>query len=169
MIVKKAWLPAKGTYSVGPSTNPFDPTLGDLSHNPLAPCNLDLQYEAMEEKGSSYHELMKNSSLLQDFLHVASLANLAHVHEGRDGWTARGDPTEIAIQVFASRFNLNRDRLIKGLGWTHVAEFPFDSTIKRMSVIFTRKDEDQKMTVFTKGAVERVVEACKPAQVSMKA
>ena len=160
MIAKQAWIPAKGTYLVGSSPDPFDPTIGDLSHSPLAPCEMKLQSEVTKEKRASYKELMKSNYLLQDFLHVASLANLAHVHKGRDGWTTRGDPTEIAIQVFASRFNLNRDRLTKRLRWTQVAEFPFDSTIKKMSVIFKRKEEETKMAVFVKGAVERIVDSC---------
>lgn len=73
---------------------------------------------------------------LRDFLNVACLANLAAVKQKDDGvWEAHGDPTEIAIQVFAARFGLIRNTLVKGdsAEWTDLVELPFD--VKRMSVI----------------------------------
>jgi magnesium-transporting ATPase (P-type) len=42
--------------------------------------------------------------------------------------------------------------------WTEKSEFPFDSAIKRMSVIF--QHEEKGSWVFLKGAVERVLEVC---------
>lgn len=108
----------------------------------------------------SYKELLENNAALRNYLEVASLANLAHVHESADGWKARGDPTEIAIQVFVSRFNCNRERLTQEESWSQVAEFPFDSDVKKMSVIFENKATQKKM-IFTKGAVERIVDSCK--------
>lgn len=108
----------------------------------------------------SYEELLRDNAALQGYLNVASLANLAHVHESGDGWKARGDPTEIAIQVFVSRFNCNRERLTQEKSWRQVAEFPFDSDVKKMSVIFENNATQKKM-IFTKGAVERIVDSCK--------
>lgn len=161
MVAKRAWIPSKGTYSVGTSSDPYDPTVGDLSHNECAPNEIEVKTETMEQDGSgtSYEDLLKGNPQLQDYFTVASLANLAHVHETGEGWKARGDPTEIAIQVFASRFNWNRERLTKEESWRHVAEFPFDSEVKKMSVIFENKSLDKRM-VFTKGAVERVIASC---------
>jgi Na+-exporting ATPase len=65
------------------------------------------------------------------------------------------------MQVFASRFNWNRMRLSGGENprWHEVAEFPFDSDVKKMSVIF-KDSKSQKQWVFTKGAVERVLTSC---------
>lgn len=102
---------------------------------------------------------------LEDFLDVASMANLSHVYKSEEGeWNARGEPTEIAIHVFASRFNWNRDRWIKkgdGTVWHQKAEFPFDSTVKKMSVIFNKiTPEEDRTMVFTKGAVERIADSC---------
>lgn len=161
MVAKRAWIPAKGTYSVGTSNDPFDPTAGAVSFDPSPPTEIEGKSDNIEEEGSttSYEELMKDNSLLEHYLNVASLANLAHVHQSGDGWTARGDPTEIAIQVFASRFNWNRERLTRGKCWVQIAEFPFDSDVKKMSVIFSRTDAESR-TVFTKGAVERVIGSC---------
>lgn len=160
MVVKRAWIPSKGVYSVGALTDPFDPTIGTLSYDPKPPTRTRRETGSAEDlPGSSSDDLLRDNLSLEDFLNVASLANLAHVHKTKEGWKARGDPTEIAIQVFASRFNWNRDRLIKEESWKSIAEFPFDSDIKKMSVIFEHRSTG-KVMVFTKGAVERVVDAC---------
>lgn len=159
MVTKKVWIPAKGTYSVGPSDNPFNPEMGDLSHTHHAPREQN-EGEDSDENIATYTDLLQDNTDLEDFLNVASLANLAHVHKSEGGWKVRGDPTEIAIQVFASRFDWNRGRLTGGdhPEWTQVAEFPFDSDVKKMSVIFERKG-GQSM-VFAKGAVEQVLRSC---------
>lgn len=160
MVVKKAWIPSKGVYSVSALTDPFDPTIGALSHDSRPPSRMRHETEnAGESSESSYNEHLTGNPSLEGYLNVASLANLAHVHKTKEGWKARGDPTEIAIQVFASRFNWNRERLTKEESWRLVAEFPFDSDVKKMSVIFEHRTTG-KVMVFTKGAVERVIDVC---------
>lgn len=161
MVAKRAWIPSKGVYSVGTSTNPIDPTKGRLSHDNVRPTEIKDENENAEKMGfaDSYEELLRDNASLKDYLNVASLANLAHVHKSEEGWKARGDPTEIAIQVFVSRFNWNRNRLTKDETWGLVKEFPFDSDVKKMSVIFEQKSANKTM-VFTKGAVERVLDSC---------
>ncbi|PQE22108.1 potassium sodium efflux P-type ATPase fungal-type protein [Rutstroemia sp. NJR-2017a BBW] len=156
MVTKKAWIPSRGTYSVGISDHPFDPTKGDLSHTRQPPS----QSGSNEGNAIPFSDLLKDNDDLECLLNVASLANLAHVHKSEDGWKARGDPTEIAMQVFASRFNWNRERWTAGdsAEWSQVAEFPFDSDVKKMSVIFQQKEKD--CMVFTKGAVERILGSC---------
>lgn len=163
MVAKKAWIPVKGTYSVGTSNEPFNPTIGDLSFEPRPPRKID--FNQPDEKGehpSSYTELLESNKHLEDYLNVASLANLAHVHKTQNGdWTARGDPTEVAIQVFASRFDWNRTKFTSGVNpaWKQIAEFPFDSDVKKMSVIFENTKTGER-DVFTKGAVERIISSC---------
>ena len=44
-------------------------------------------------------------------------------------------------------------------GWNELAEYPFDSSIKRMSVIYKTAISEYAY-IFTKGAVERVLELC---------
>lgn len=163
MVAKRAWLPSLGTYSVGASSNPLDPTEGDLSLLTDSPAKLerDVQGEPTDPQ-----ELIKENQTLEDYLNVAAMANLAYVHKSEKEWQARGEPTDIAIQVFASRFNWGRERWTKGEKpiWRQKAEYPFDSTVKKMSVIFARDGTSEKDTrrqmVFTKGAVERVLESC---------
>ncbi|KJY00439.1 potassium/sodium efflux P-type ATPase like protein [Zymoseptoria brevis] len=159
MVAKKAWIPAKGTYTIGESDQPFNPTLGDISFTKKEPRNVE---NSDEEKKSSYEELLQNNEALKDYLRAASLANLATVHQNDKGeWHARGDPTEIAIQVFASRFQWNRRASVSGdnPAMKLLVEFPFDSDVKKMSVIY-RDLQSKEMYAFTKGAVERVIASC---------
>lgn len=159
MVVKKAWVPACGTYSIGHSKEPFNPTTGDLQFVSLAPERIDPSEST--EKTANYAEQLMNNDHLEQFLLVASLANLAHVHLLENEWKARGDPTEIALQVFASRFDRNRTKLTatETGTWKEITEFPFDSEVKKMSVVFSNT-RTGATHVFTKGAVERVITSC---------
>jgi Na+-exporting ATPase len=167
MVVTGAWIPSCGSCSVETSKEPFNPTLGGLSFTTSSPAEFDA--EKPHKEHTHYEDLLSNNGkALEDFLNVASMANLAHVYQSEEGdgeWHARGEPTEIAIQVFASRFNWNRDRWTKGSKavWHQKAEFPFDSDIKMMSVIYSKISavrRDEVNEVFTKGAVERVLDVC---------
>ncbi|KAG9828481.1 Na(+)/Li(+)-exporting P-type ATPase, partial [Aureobasidium melanogenum] len=160
MMAKKAWIPAKGTYSIGETDETSNPTVGELQFSPEEPRNI----KAGEEKHDvvTYDDELKDNEHLEHFLRVAALDNLAIVQKDEDDkWTARGDPTEIAIQVFAARFGWNKSTFVSGNKpmWKEVAEFPFDSDVKKMSVIFEEAATGQKQ-VFTKGAVERVIGSC---------
>ncbi|KAI4166140.1 MAG: hypothetical protein LQ342_000026 [Letrouitia transgressa] len=99
---------------------------------------------------------------LESFLESTALCNLATVrHDQAKGeWRTVGDPTEIALQVFAHRFSHGKKTLEEQHGWTQLAEYPFDSAIKRMSVVYQSGSSDKAIFVFTKGAVERVIDLC---------
>ncbi|RAL13095.1 potassium/sodium eff [Aspergillus homomorphus CBS 101889] len=139
MIVKKAWVASRGTFTVEGASDPFNPTLG-------------------ETRTKRPNELLTDNKELKEYLDKK--------HEGDEveensGWHARGEPTEIAIQVFASRFSWDRDRLTKSedAKRSQKLEFPFDSDIKRMAVVYKNKAE-RKLVAFSKGAVERILERC---------
>ncbi|KAJ6177868.1 hypothetical protein N7519_008329 [Penicillium mononematosum] len=163
MVAKRAWIPSLGTYSVGASNEPLNPEEGELSLMAEPPIKV-----GADNLGdvASPDDLLDDNDTLKDFLNVAAMANLAHLHRtATEGWQARGEPTDIAIQVFASRFNWGLDRWTKGdkPTWHQQAEYPFDSSVKKMSVIFSKRDDNSEKTremIFTKGAVERVLEAC---------
>ncbi|KAM7197086.1 sodium transport ATPase [Rhypophila sp. PSN 637] len=173
MVARGAWVPGMGTYTVemAAGASPFDPTKGSIKFSEKVPTQINFKSAGGEDGvATSAQELLATSkgssaSRLQDFLTVASLANLATVYEKQPGeWHARGDPTEIAIQVFASRFDFNRLDVVsqdasKPGKWSEVAEFPFDSDVKRMSVVM-RNNETSENVAFTKGAVERVIGVC---------
>lgn len=164
MVARAAWVPGMGTYTVATSDDPFNPTVGSIAFDARKPTDMDLKKARGDAGRADPAQLLQDSAggHLQDFLSVAVLANLATVHEGEGGaWHARGDPTEIAIQVLAHRFARKRPDLVgdETRAWTDVAELPFDSDVKRMSVVM-RENRTGRDWVFTKGAVERVLEAC---------
>ncbi|KAI1485135.1 hypothetical protein F5X96DRAFT_683050 [Biscogniauxia mediterranea] len=162
MVVRRAWVPAMGTYTVETSSEPFNPTSGDLFFDRCTPREMSSRNKSGQRSASKASALLSDGkNILEDYLRVASLANLATVTETEGEWHARGDPTEIAIQVFASRFDWNRLKLTSGdkAQWSQIAELPFDSDVKRMSVIFKNNATDENF-VFTKGAVERVIGVC---------
>ncbi|KAI5922979.1 hypothetical protein F4810DRAFT_720625 [Camillea tinctor] len=162
MVVRRAWIPAIGTYTVETSSEPFNPTTGDLFFDRRAPHEMARRMNSEKESASKASTLLADGKeALENYLRVASLANLATVTEVDGEWQARGDPTEIAIQVFASRFDWNRLKFTSGdqAQWSQVAELPFDSDVKRMSVIFSNNETAENF-VFTKGAVERIIGVC---------
>ncbi|KAF5025405.1 hypothetical protein F66182_2507 [Fusarium sp. NRRL 66182] len=166
MVVRMAWLPGHGTYSVASTNEPYNPLVGDIDYAPFSPTELPRPGEKSNSHSVDPHDEPSSNQGLKHYLDIASLANLAVVERGsRDGgpeeWLVQGDPTEIAIQVFVSRFNWNRMSLSSGPNprWKQLAEFPFDSEVKRMSVIFRDTTSDETH-IFTKGAVERVLSSC---------
>ena len=68
----------------------------------------------------------------------------------------QGDPTEGALLLFAEKNNYSVDELIRNN--PKQEEKPFDSDRKLMTVIC--KDENKKLTSYTKGAVEELLKNC---------
>lgn len=138
MVVRAAWLPSRGTVYVGESNEPFNPTSAQLRFSSLSPTasaektdREDAAHAAKNptedhaEGGSAKDaaaEVMAPEELLKrggdpmaTLLNIASLCNVAKVfNKEGEGWTARGDPTECAIQTFAHRFSWGRERWTEG-------------------------------------------------------
>ena len=70
----------------------------------------------------------------------------------RDSQTGVGDPTEVAILMAAAERGIHRDEIERTMG--RIAEIPFDSVLKRMSI------ERADGHVYIKGAVESVLPLC---------
>ncbi|VVT48755.1 uncharacterized protein SAPINGB_P001935 [Magnusiomyces paraingens] len=160
MVGRKVWIPAVGTYQVINSTEAFNPTTGQVTFSPNTP------YEDSIEDDVHQEYPQPHPKYFTEWLNSASLANIANIHceadeSGNNVWKANGDPTEIAIQVFAHRLDWQRNKWTEGENpkFTHLAEFPFDSSIKRMSAIY-KENSTGHVYVFTKGAVERVLDCC---------
>ena len=150
MITRKAWVIKSGQIFTVDSSEATDPTTGTVV----------VATERDASETSSLSEKMAPSDLVDcdasEFIRAAALCNLATVRRDGNKWNVTGDPTEIALQVFAHRFGLGKETLKRE--WTEKSEFPFDSAIKRMSVIFEHQEKGS--WVFSKGAVERVLEVC---------
>jgi potassium/sodium efflux P-type ATPase len=141
MITRKVWLRGNLSGTVEGTANPYDPGSGTVRWD------ADLA-----------------GSCLNAFLRTLTLCNNATVTDGKKEpetdsssvitasedaeWKAVGEPTEIALKVFAMRFGQNR-----APNDTLVAEHPFDSSCKLMSVVYGNEVE-QTRQVYTKGAVE---------------
>lgn len=159
MITKKAYIPSLGTFSVEDANEPFNPTGGYVTLANTSSENVS----GKSAKEPFNTESAGSESNLASFLDVAALANISTVWQGKDdgAWHARGDPTEIAINVFAARFGWSRTKLIgsDNAAWKTLLEFPFDSDVKKMSVVLENTETEQ-LQVLTKGAVERVLQSC---------
>ena len=123
MICKAAWIPARGTVHIGESNEAFNPTIGALSFTSSSPAETAIndskrtteQTSAQQPRSASAKEILSaQATPLETLLNVASMCNVAKVFEGDEGWTARGDPTECAIQVLAHRFEWGRERWTTG-------------------------------------------------------
>ncbi|PVH22933.1 potassium/sodium efflux P-type ATPase, fungal-type [Candidozyma haemuli] len=161
MVVKRVWVPSVGTFSMENSNEAFHPDEGDLAFTQYSP-----KYVKETDEEIDFLPLDRNQpdSFAENFkkwLNVATLANIASVHQSKDEgsgemvWKAHGDATEIAIQVFCCRVGYGREEYSKS--FKHIEEYPFDSSIKRMSSIWQMGNDTK---IFTKGAVERVIRKC---------
>lgn len=161
MIAKKVWIPTIGLFNVDNTNEPFNPTAGDLSFTKYSPKYIKESDEEFDFLNFDFQDAQSFKDNFKNWLMTATLANIATVNlttdeeSGQESWKAHGDPTEIAIQVFVSRVGFGRESLVHD--YEHLAEFPFDSSIKRMSAIYKSSEE---VRVYTKGAVERVLDCC---------
>ncbi|KAG5922732.1 hypothetical protein E4U42_005373 [Claviceps africana] len=140
MITRKVWLRDGVTGVVHGTADPYDPSSGTVFWS-----------DSLTE------------SCINAFLNTLILCNNATISQGKKEpetdsrsmetavdsayWKAMGEPTEIALKVFAIRFGkaTGRDLL--------TAEHPFDSSCKMMSVVY-RNGLEKEQHVYAKGAVE---------------
>ena len=85
---------------------------------------------------------------LLEVLRIAAMASKAELRQDKGEWTVIGDPTEGALLVAAVKAGLTRDEL--GKTYEEIAEIPFDSDRKCMSVLV--RDGQGTVLLFTKGA-----------------
>jgi Na+-exporting ATPase len=73
-------------------------------------------------------------------------------------WTANGEPTEIALHVLASRFNMGKQTILQSTDIQLATEFSFDSTVKKMTVVY-QDTRSGCLDVCSKGATEFMLDA----------
>lgn len=141
MIARSAWIPGAGTLAVHQTTDPYDPTSG-LTQLDQIDCNSNYPIE--------------QSPALHTFLSALALCNLSVVHHDNGMWTALGEPTEIALHVLAMRFDFGKNQVIERRKIELITEYPFDSAIKKMSVVY-RNSAEKRNEIYTKGAPESII------------
>lgn len=153
MVARTAWIPDTGTLTVHDTTNPFDPTSGLIR---------------LDGKDTEPKDIQDDSS--NTFITALSLCNLSVVHNNAQSpssdkvptqvaegeWTAVGEPTEIALRVFSMRFGFEKSNIISARDLRLHTEYPFDSSIKKMTVVYTNR-KTKVNEVYSKGAPETLI------------
>ncbi len=126
--------------------------------------------EGYNPEGAFYHQvnaraeqeiLVEAEPELRSLLLACVLCNDAVLHKENGDWAILGDPTEGALLAVAQKGGFRKDQ--EEQAFSRIAEFPFSSERKRMSVIV--QDTSNKLghslsIVFTKGSPELVLELC---------
>ena len=87
---------------------------------------------------------------------AGALANDGDLREENGKWEIVGDPTEVALVVAARKI-----KALKDYGrFSRVAEVPFTSERKRMSIIAKDGTDGDRLTVFAKGAPDVLLGYC---------
>ncbi|MGB9597235.1 MAG: cation-translocating P-type ATPase, partial [Candidatus Poribacteria bacterium] len=119
--------------------------------------------EIIEIKEDEYESkaLIENKKAdLPLLLSVASLCTNTDVKDSTDGWTIEGDPIEGALIIAGKKGKINKEDLLLSL--TRIGELPYDYERQRQSVIY--KDNKGEIFVFTRGAVDAILNVCTDIQ-----
>uniref|UniRef100_B8HVF6 ATPase, P-type (Transporting), HAD superfamily, subfamily IC n=1 Tax=Cyanothece sp. (strain PCC 7425 / ATCC 29141) TaxID=395961 RepID=B8HVF6_CYAP4 len=174
-------LPAVET--LGSVTTICSDKTGTLTQNKMVVQHVFTSKGAVQVSGEGYNpigEFTENGSPisfaenpdLKDLLLACVLCNDAVLQQERGEWTILGDPTEGALLAVAGKAGLEKAKKDRWL--PRVAEFPFDSDRKRMSVIVDTSGnrhesigtlalydpEHLPYFMFTKGSPELTLERC---------
>ncbi|KAI1341332.1 potassium/sodium eff [Xylariaceae sp. FL0016] len=157
MITKKIWFCDGHTAAVEASTDPFDPYSGTVQWDGQKPVALD-DLNQSQKRFLECLCLCNNASLsdgkamtADDTAETSTVSTMT-----TSTWTAVGEPTEIALLVFAMRFGVNQATVARNNNAQLLTEHPFDSTFKRMTVVYTSPNSDY-VDVYTKGALEAIL------------
>uniref|UniRef100_A0A0W0G514 P-type Na(+) transporter n=1 Tax=Moniliophthora roreri TaxID=221103 RepID=A0A0W0G514_MONRR len=178
MIVKTVWIPsaqdAPRQFKVEAPSGALNPEGRVLEQTKSS--------NKTDDSNSAVINPAEMDNALKELVTVASLCNVATIGQGKDDqWTSTGDPTEVALQVFAHKLGMGRPSLVDVLNtadsltektdsqtvdtvteskrYTLKNEYPFDSSLKRMSTVYTDQSFHMQPIVLLKGAVERVLDA----------
>ena len=183
MVTKKALVPGAGTFTVDAITDPYNPLSGLVSMDgerldlnqfrpnaaatrflrTIALCNnskvlpsIDSSSDFTSEKKGALERSGSEDGRETDASTIQSASRPpTAIMEGlvAGPWKAHGEPTEIALHVLASRFNMGKEELLSSLNIHLATEFSFDSTVKKMTVVY-KDNQTGNMDVYTKGATE---------------
>ncbi|OAD77150.1 hypothetical protein PHYBLDRAFT_109138 [Phycomyces blakesleeanus NRRL 1555(-)] len=155
MVVIRFWTPKEGYFYITPN---------GLSPDGEVYSTSSVQTREGEEKIDQDVLIDKTqiSPDIRSLVQCSALCNMSSIYhddsEKEDDWVSNGAPTDVALQVFAHKFNMGKP-VLEESGWELVSEYQFDSIIKRMSTLYHDKQTGE-FVVFTKGATERILPLC---------
>jgi magnesium-transporting ATPase (P-type) len=186
MVAKSALVRGVGTISIDAITDPHNPGSGTIALDgqilnfddfrpnadvarflrTVALCNnskvlppSDAENDYSEKKGGSDQAASGDDRDTDASTIDTSRPPTAFMQNVSSGpWKAHGEPTEIALHVLASRFNMGKEELLNNLNIHLATEFSFDSKVKKMSVVY-KDNHTGHMDVYTKGATEFMLPA----------
>ncbi len=95
-----------------------------------------------------------------------SLAGNADLRQQADGsWVIQGDPTEAAFLVAERKLGVHERRRER---FERIAEIPFTSERKRMSVLAIDHEHEGQRVIIVKGAPDVLLQLCSAARVGME-
>lgn len=141
---------------------------GTLTQNEMTVKKVYVDFEEVDVTGNGYEpdgrfmirdkELQINDvKSLYTLLNIAALTNDARLNNDGDKMRVIGDPTEGALITLSSKLKITKDLANKN--YPRIAELPFDSDRKMMST-FHENYIENKITSFTKGAPDIILERC---------
>ncbi len=161
MLVKRL----NAAESLGAVTVICTDKTGTLTKSEMAVTRVWVDGAALEVSGSGYAPTGRftqngneaNVSALSLFFEAAAECNDAEWVETNGKPAIQGDPTEGALLVLAQKAGIKRGKT----GHVRVAEWPFDSERKRMSVV---AEKQGRRIVFAKGAPDLLLDQCTHVQ-----
>ncbi len=173
-------LPAVET--LGSVTTICSDKTGTLTQNKMVVQAVEINKKSLSVTGEGYEprgDFLDNSNKiesdeypeLQALLIACALCNDSNLQQEKDQWKILGDPTEGALLTLAAKAGIEKDQWSSRL--PRVAEFPFSSERKRMSVICnvqhsalrgqldeTGLVQSESYLMFTKGSPELTLARC---------
>ena len=150
-LVRK--LPAVET--LGSSTVICSDKTGTLTQNKMTVTDIAIEKDIIEGKTSSIKELKEEEKAkYKEMIYAGSLCNDASLDPDKKN-SILGDPTEGALIFLAEEFGINQEELEEK--YPREYEQPFDSDRKRMTTVHII---DNKITSYTKGAVDEMLPLC---------
>jgi Na+-exporting ATPase len=146
-------------YAPNPALNRFLRTIALCNNSKVKPPSFDLENDApssSNEKKGAFSRAVSDDGRDTDASTIESFSRppttiMQTLSTGP--WKAHGEPTEIALHVLASRFNMGKEDILRSHDIHLATEFSFDSTVKKMSVVY-KDNQSSLLDVYTKGATE---------------
>jgi len=161
-IVKKL----ASVETLGSTTVICSDKTGTITKNEMTVRRVNLLYRHVEVTGSGYEPAgeylqekrrlqIADDPLLELALRIGVQCNSSNLIKENDKWVVYGDPTEGALTVAGVKAGLKR---VNGEDHKLLAEYSFDSTRKRMSVVYRLAGGG--LRVYVKGAPEELLRYC---------